>query len=237
MANDQTTQTSLLFALTNLKSGEAPMLLVSDVATNTFSNVISLDPDLLCLCDGPQLGLYTAANKAVFALSPDSGAVGGEAPLNLLVDLTTGKTSQFNGYNNGFFHAGSVNGAAVDPNTGVAATTTELNSQVEFYDLKKKTGITFAQLPCTSDTDQTNSGTGIAVDPVNKLFLVADPFYCDGTQGSAIVVYDEAGNLVESITGFNMALGEPAPAINPGKRMGWSFSGPNGFDQLQQFFY
>ena len=78
MANDQTTQTSLLFALTNLKSGEAPMLLVSDVATNTFSNVISLDPDLLCLCDGPQLGLYTAANKAIFALSPDSGAVGGE---------------------------------------------------------------------------------------------------------------------------------------------------------------
>ena len=50
-------------------------------------------------------------------------------------------------------------------------------------------------------------------------------------------MYDEAGNLVESITGFNMALGEPAPAINPGKRMGWSFSGPNGFDQLQQFFY
>ncbi len=130
-----------------------------------------------------------------------------------------------------------MNGVAVDPNTGVAATTTELNAQVEFYDLKKKTGITFAQLPCTGDTDQGNSGSGIAVDPVNKLFLVTDQFYCDGSQGSAIVVYDEAGNLVESITGFKLAIGEPAPALNPGKRMGWVFAGPNGFNQLQQFFY
>jgi hypothetical protein len=237
MSTDQSTQTSLLFALTSLKSGEAPVLIVSDVAANTFSNVISLDPNLFCLCTGPQLGQYTAGNKAVFALSPDGGTVGGQPPLNVLVDLSTGKTSQFNGYNNGFFHAGYVNGLAVDPNTGVAATTTELNSQVEFYDLNKKTGITFTQLPCTSDTDQTNSGSGIAVDPVNKLFLVTDQFYCDGSQGSAIVVYDEAGNLVESITGFNLAIGESAPALNPGKRMGWAFSGPNGFSQLQQFFY
>lgn len=237
MANDQTVQTSLLFALTNLKSGEAPELIVSDVADNTFSNVISLDPNLFCLCDGPQLGLYTAGNAAAFALSPDGGTVGGEAPVNVLVDLTTGTTSQFNGYNNGFYHAGFVNGLAVDPNTGVAATTTELNSQVEFYDLNQQTGITFTQLPCTNDTDQVNSGSGIAVDPVNKLFLVTDQFYCDGSQGSAIVVYDEAGNLVETITGFNFAIGEGAPVINPGKRMGWAFSGPNGFDQLQQFFY
>ncbi len=237
MSSDQSTQTSLLFALTSLKSGEAPVLVVSNVAANTFSNVISLDPDLLCLCDGPQLGQYSAANKGVFALSPDGGAVGGEPPVNLLVDLSTGKTSQFNGYNNGFYHAGSVNGLAVDPATGVAATTTELNSQVEFYDLKKKVGITFAQLPCTTDTDQTNSGSGIAVDPVNKLFIVTDQFYCDGSQGSAVVVYDEAGDYLESITGFKFAIGEPAPVLNPGKRMGWAFSGPGGFDQLQQFFY
>ena len=59
--------------------------------------------------------------------------------------------------------------------------------------------------------------------------------YCSGSEGSAIVVYDEKGNLVETITGFKFALGEPAPAINPSKRMGWAF-GP-GFNQLQQFFY
>ena len=237
MSNDQGTQTSLMFGLTSLKSGEAPVLIVSDVAANTFSNIISLDPNLLCPCNGPVLGQYTTANEAVFALSPDGGAVGGEAPVNVLVDLSTGKATQFSGYNNGFFHAGYVNGLAVDPKTGVAATTTELNSQVEIYDLNTKKGITFTQLPCTNDTDQTNSGSGIAVDPVNKLFLVTDSFYCDGSQGSAVVVYDEAGNLIESITGFNLAIGEPAPVLNPGKRMGWVFSGPNGFNQLQQFFY
>jgi hypothetical protein len=129
-----------------------------------------------------------------------------------------------------------TNGLAVDPNTG-RRHDNRLNSQVEFYDLKKKTGITFTQLPCTTDTDQTNSGSGIAVDPVNKLFLVTDQFYC-GSRGSAVTWSGSStGLFVETITGFNMAIGEPAPVLNPGKRMGWVFSGPNGFSQLQQFFY
>ena len=233
---NQDTSTSVLFAI-ELKKQDNPDLIVSDVAANTFSNVIHLDPNLFCLCNGPQLGQFTTANKAVFALSPDGGAVGGQPPLNVLVDLSTGETEQFSGYNLGAFHAGYVNGLAVDPNTGIAATTTELNSQVEFYNLNNKSRITVAQLPCTDDTDQINSGSGIAVDPVHKLFLVTDQFYCDGSQGSAIVVYDEKGNFVETITGFNFAIGEPAPALNPGKRMGWAFSGPQGFSQLQQFFY
>ncbi len=233
---NQTTSTSVLFAI-ELKKQDNPDLIVSDVAADTFSNVIPLDPNLFCGCNGPQLGQFTSANQAVFALSPDGGAVGGSAPLNVLVDLSSGQKTQFSGYNNGAFHAGYVNGLAVDPDTGVAATTTELNAQVEFYDLKKKKGITFVQLPCTSDTSQGNSGSGIAVDPVNKLFLVTDYFYCDGSQGSAIVVYDESGNFVEAITGFKLAIGEPAPVINPSKRMGWAFGGPGGFSQLQQFFY
>src|SRR5204862_8003938 len=114
-------------------------------------------------------------------------------------------------------------------------------------DLNKKTGITFVQLPCTGDGDQFNSGTTITNDPVNKLFLVTDIHYaCDGGQDAAIVVYDEQGNLVESITGFNPDIGfaviQPPPRINPGKRMGWAFGGPQssgeqGVAQLQQFFY
>lgn len=235
-AENQATSTSVLYAIA-LKKQDNPLLFVSDIAANTFINVIKLDPGLFGLQNGPRLGQFTAANQAVLALSPDGGAVGGEPPVNVLVDLDTGERTQFSGYNNGFFHAGYVNGLAVDPNTGVAATTTELNSQVEFYDLANRKGLAFAQLPCTSDTDQTNSGSGVAVDPVNKLFLVADQFYCDGSQGSAIVVYDETGQFVETITGFNFAIGEPAPALNPSKRMGWAFSGPQGFSQLQQFFY
>jgi hypothetical protein len=235
-AENQATSTSVLYAIA-LKKQDDPLLLVSDIAANLFTNKIDLDPGLFGIQNGPKLAQFTAKNQAVLALSPDGGAVGGEPPINVLIDLDTGAQTQFNGYNNGFFHAGYVNGLAVDPDTGIAATTTELNSQVEFYDLKNKTGLTFAQLPCTDDVDQTNSGSGVAVDPVNKLFLVTDQFYCDGSQGGAIVVYDETGAFVETITGFNFAIGEPAPAINPSKRMGWAFSGPKGFSQLQQFFY
>lgn len=233
---NQETSTSVLFAIA-LKKQDNPFLIVSNVAANTFTNVIPLDPNAFGLADGPVLSQFTNANKAVLAYSPDGGAVFGAAPLNAVVDLGNGHVDSFAGYNNGPFHAGYVNGLAVDPVTGIAATTTELNAQVEFYNVNTQSKIGFVQLPCTSDGDQLNSGSGIAVDPVNHLFLVTDPFYCNGNQGSAIVVYDETGNFVETITGFNFPVSEPAPVINPSKRMGWAFGGPSGFNQLQQFFY
>ena len=236
LAENQATTTSVAFVI-ELKNQDKPDLIVSDVGANAILKVIPLDPGLFGVADSAELGQYTAANKAVIALTPDGGAVHGEPPLNVLVDLATGKFTQFSGYNNGYYHAGFVNGLAVDPNTGIAATTTELNAQVEFYDLTKKTGVAAVQLPCTTDVSQYNSGSGIGVDPIHKLFLVTDTYYCDGHQGSAIVVYDESGNFVEAITGFNFPIGETAPALNPGKRMGWALGGPAGLSQLQQFFY
>lgn len=230
---DQDTTESLLFAI-ELKNQDQPDLVVTDVAKNTIQNTIHLDPNLFNNGSILQMGQFTAANQGVIAMSPDGGRVGGAAPINVLVDLKTGKTKQFNGLNEGPYGSGFVNGLAVDPNTGIAATTTELNAQVEFYDLMKQTGIA-VQLPCTGPSSQINSGAGIVVDPLNKLFLVTDPYYnCTG-QGSALVVYDEHGAMIETITGFKFAIGEPPPAINPSKRMGWAF-GP-AFSQLQQFFY
>lgn len=232
---DQSAAETVLYVI-ELKRGDRPSLVVTDIAADT-SRAIPLDPFLFGIGNSVHMSQYTAANKAVLALSPDGGTVRGQPPVIALVDLDTGAMDRFAGYNNGFFHSGFVNGLAVDPETGIAATTTELNSQVEFYDLNTKTGIKAAQLPCTTNTDQVHSGANIAVDQVNKLFLVAEYTYCDGSHGSAIVVYDEAGNLVETIAGFNFAIGEPAPVLNPSKRMGWAFSGPAGFSQLQQFFY
>jgi len=229
---NQETSTDALFAI-ELKKQDEPVVIVSRVAKNTVSKVIHLDPNLFGVGNDPQFGQDTTTNQAVLALSPDGGAVGGDPPLNVIVNLATGKETRFNGLNNGFFHAGDVNGLAVDSTTGIAATTTELNAQVEFYNLAQQTGI-FAQLPCTSDTSQINSGSGVANDPVNGLFLVTETSYGCGS-GSAIVVYDEKGNNVETLTGFKFAIGEPAPAINPATRTGWAF-GP-GFSQLQQFFY
>jgi hypothetical protein len=234
-AENQATSTSVVYAI-ELKKLDDPVLIVSDVAANTFSNVIKLDPNTFRLAYGPQLGQYTATNKAVIALSPDGGAVGGDAPMNYLIDLDSGKMTSFAGYNNGFFHAAYVNGAATDPNAGVTATDSELNAQVEFYDMAKQQGIAAVQLPSTGDTDQTYSGSGIANDPANKLFIVTETYdACSSGATSSIHVFDEQGNYVESITGFQFAIGEPPPVINPGKRMGWAFGGP-GFSQLQQFF-
>jgi hypothetical protein len=230
---NQTTSTSLLYAI-ELKNLDNPDLIVTNVAANTVSNVIHLDPNIFCGCNIPQVDQDYVGNRAVIAMSPDGGRVGGSAPVNVLVDLQTGKMKQFTGLNNGPFGAGYVNGLALDSNTGIAATTTELNAQVEFYDLAKQTGVA-TQLPCTGPSSQLNSGGGITADPLNKLFLVTDTFYCSGSQDSAIVVYDEAGNFVESITGFHFPIGGPGPAINPSKRMGWAL-GPNP-NQLQQFTY
>jgi hypothetical protein len=119
----------------------------------------------------------------------------------------------------------------------MACTTTELNSQVEFYDLANQTGFA-VQLPGTTNTDQVHSGAAVASDPVHGLFLVADPVFAP-TGDSAIVVYDEQGDLVESITGFNFSnrfrVIPIRVAVNPELRMGW-VDGP-GINQLQQFFY
>lgn len=240
-AENQTTSTSVVYAI-ELKKQDRPDLIVSNVAANTFGKVIHLDPNYFSLGNSPQLGQYAAANMAVVAELPDGGAVGGEAPINFLFDMKSGKSTQFNGYNNGPFHAGDVNGLATDPNTGVTATDTELNAQVEFYDMASQTGIAAVQLPCTGDADQLDSGGAIAVDPVNKLFLVTEPENaCNNGSGSAIIVYDESGNYVETIDGFqapaNVIINPPS-ALNPNTRTGWVFGGPSGsVSQLQQFFY
>lgn len=225
---------SVLFAI-ELQNNDVPDLFVSDVEANTFGKTIHLNAGEFSLGDQPQLGSFIAGGKAVLATSPDGGKVGGEAPINELVDLKTGSKSDFVGYNLGPFGAGFVNGMAVDPNTGVEATSTELNAQVEFYDIRRRAGIAAVQLPCTGDADQSNSGSGIAVDTVHKLFIVADPDYaCDNSTGAA-VVFDEKGDAIESITGFKFFVGEGPAALNMKQRMGWYF-GP-GFENLQQFFY
>jgi hypothetical protein len=230
---NQETSTTAVFAI-ELKNQDIPIVFSSDVAANTFGKVFKLDPNSFSLGDQPQFAQDSSTNQAVIATSPDGGKVGGAAPINVLVDLKTGKQIQWSGLNNGPFGAGYVNGLAVDSTTGIAATTTELNAQVEFYNLANETG-TYTQLPCTGNASQGNSGSGISNDPINGLFLVTETYYCSGSQGSAIVVYDESGNFIETITGFSFPIGPGGPAINPSKRMGWAI-GPH-LNQLQQFFY
>jgi hypothetical protein len=232
---NQTAGTTAIFAI-ELKNQDVPILFGSDIPKNTFGKVFQLNPSSFSLGDQPQVVQDTATNQAVIATSPDGGRVGGEAPINVLVNLKTGKQTQFQGLNEGPVGSGFVNGLAVDSTTGVASTTTELNAQVEFYNLAAQTG-TAVQLPCTGASSQLNSGSWVTNDPVNGLFLVADPEYACGS-GSAIVVYNESGGLVETITGFNFDVDQidsGIPVVIPSRRMGWA-PGPNA-NELQQFFY
>src|SRR5581483_9110414 len=124
---NQVSDTTAIFAI-ELKNQDVPDLFTSNVAKNSFGKVFPLYPNTFSLGNGPQFAQDTTTNQEVAALSPDGGAVGGSPPLNVVIDLKTGKQTQWNGFNNGYYHAGYVNGMALDSTTGVFATTTELNA-------------------------------------------------------------------------------------------------------------
>jgi hypothetical protein len=231
LAPNQATNTQVAAVFRDAFSSDVPWLYVSDIATNTFLNFIRVK-------DVGTLAQDTATNQAVTA-GGATGTGNSGAGFVTLVNLATGKMKKFREFNNGIAGAGSVNGLAVDSNTGIACTTTNLNSQVEFYTLSKGSG-KWAQLPNTTDDDELNSGWVVANDPQRGLFLVTQPFTSTAGSGSSIYVYDEAGNLIETISGFNFEnanypLNILKIVVNPALRIGW-VNGPKG-NQIQQFFY
>jgi len=208
-----------------------PTVFSSKVAANTFGPVIEVtDPD------------FTSGANPGFAYdSVTNQAVLGHATLGnpfipgkiATVDLTTGTFTKFTGVG-----LGDVNGLAVDSATGTVCTTTEIDFSVEFYNLATQTG--FAEL-LPGATQQFFSGADVEFDPVNKLFLVAQPNSSTASSGSSIHVYDVSGNLVESINGLNFSNAFnviPAHiALNPGKRIGF-VDGPDiAAGQIQSFTY
>ena len=206
----------------------------SDVAANTFGPQVVLPDDPFFFSNNPLVAYDSKKNRAVVAAS--QGAVGGPPPVIALVDLATGKVSQFTGIPGPPpFRQGFINGLAVDSADGIACTTTEVDFQVEFYDLKKKTG--FAEV-LPGANGQLQSGTDVEFDPINKLFLVAQSVSSTGP-GSSIHVYDTKGNLVESLDGFNFSNAGAVIfthiAINPANRTGY-VDGPD-VTQLQSFTY
>ena len=149
------------------------------------------------------------------------------------VDLTTGAFSKFQGVG-----LGDVNGLAVDPSSGTVCTTTEIDFSVEFYNLAAQTG--FAQ-PLPGAMNQFYSGADVEFDPVNKLFLVAQSHSSTSQSGSSIHVYDTAGNLIESLNGFNFSnAGNVIPAhiaLKPGARSGFVDGPDPGVREIESFTY
>ena len=208
-----------------------PTVFSSNIAANTFGPVIEVtDPDFNS-GGNPGFAYDNVTNQAVLGHATlGNPFVPGKLAT---VDLTTGTFTKFTGVG-----LGDVNGLAVDSSTGTACTTTEIDFSVEFYNLATQTG--FAK-PLPGATQQFFSGADVEFDPVNKLFLVAQPNSSTASSGSSIHVYDVAGNLVESINGLNFSDAFnviPAHiALNPGKRTGF-VDGPDiAAGQIQSFTY
>ena len=94
--------------------------------------------------------------------------------------------------------SGPVAGIAIDSASHMMCTTTGSTYSVQMYDLKTKAQTFVGQIPNSGGEGQ--AGSAIAADPINHLFLVEQPNSLQG--GSEIYVYDEQGNVLESLSGF-----------------------------------
>ena len=181
---------------------------------------------------------WLEAARAAVLLEASDGAAGGPPPVIATVNLSSGKVSEFSGVAcPGLAGCGAANGLGYDSKTGVGCTTTEIDGGVEFYNVAQQTGF---REPMPGETGQLTAGTYVVNDPVNELFLIAQPFSSTSSSGSSIQVFGEDGMLVESLNGFDLTdagfLAIPIRiGINPERRTGW-VNGP-GVDQLQEFSY
>jgi hypothetical protein len=208
-----------------------PLVFTSDVRSNTFGPVIGITDENFTSGGDPGFAYDNRTNQAVLGHS----FLGNPFVPGFIatVDLTTGVFSRFRGVG-----IGDVNGLAVDPATGTACTTTEIDFSVQFYDLATQTG--FSQ-PLPGALNQFFSGADVEFDPVNKLFLVAQPNSSTASSGSSIHVYDVDGNLVESLNGFNFSNAGNVIfahiALNPSRRSGFVDGPDPGVTQIQSFTY
>jgi hypothetical protein len=231
------TSVGLLYGI-RLADRDLPVLVVGDVAQNTISNVLALDPNSFGLSNGPQVAQDTIDDRAIVVTSLSSGAAGGSPPVIFTIDLATGKAVSIREEScPGLANCGGANGAAFDSKKQIVASTNEIYPGVAFYNLRTNTE-NLVQLPGAS-VGQYNSATTVANDPVHHLFLVAQPESSIGS-GSNIFVYDLTGNLLETLSGFNFTFANDIVtpiqiALDPKDRMGY-VNGP-AVNQLQRFTY
>lgn len=138
---NQPSTTNAVLAFEN-SGNDTTFVFGTNVGANTFGPLVTLTDPTFSPGSGPVMDYNGNTNQAVVAAA--TGAVGGPAPQIALADLTKGTVTQFTGIlGPPPYHQGFVNGIAVDSQDGIACTTTELDAQVEFYNLKNKPA-----LPC-----------------------------------------------------------------------------------------
>jgi hypothetical protein len=210
-----------------------PVVFSSNLADNTFGPLIDItDPDFTQEAP-PVIAFDPMGNQAILGHDKPSAFI--LPPVIGFVDLATGSFVKRTGLG-----LGVINGIAIDSEDGVLCTDTSFDSAVQFYTLSDFTGISVF-LPGHNPQNSTASGGDIEFDPINKLFLVAQPF-SNGqlNNGSSIHVYDLVGNLVESIDGLNFQGGDNVfpvhITLNPNRRIGF-VNGPEITTAIQSFSY
>ena len=211
----------------------SPVVFSSNLADNTFGPLIDItDPDFTQEAP-PVIAFDTLGNQAILGHDKPSAFI--LPPVIGFVDLATGSFVKRTGLG-----LGVINGIAVDSEDGVLCTDTSFDSAVQFYTLSDFTGISVL-LPGADPQNSTASGGDIEFDPINKLFLVAQPFSAGQLDnGSSIQVYDLMRNLVESIDGLNFQGGDNVfpvhITLNPNRRIGF-VNGPDLTTAIQSFSY
>ena len=225
-ARAQGFDTALFFGFRNTADDFRSYLFTSDVGANTFGPLIPVvGDDVFDWNNSPAITYDPGRGRAVLASS--HGCFGCTIDIGQ-VDLATGVLSVFRGLG-----LGSVNGIAIDPNTHIACTTSEDDFSVEFYDFVRGTQ---RQVVLPGATSQFYSGGAVAVDPVHRLFLVGQEFSSTAGSGSSIHVFDEKGELVESLNGFRLPASPAYMALNPSQRSGYVIVTPD-LTSLQSFTY
>ena len=78
-------------------------------------------------------------------------------------------------------------------------------------------------------------------DPINKLFLIAQPESSSAPSGSTIYAYSTNGTLEETLNGFSFPnafnLIGAYIALNPSQRSGYVNGPDSGETELQSFTY
>lgn len=224
-ASNQDAGGAVMMGFKNDLNDSASYVFWTDVGANTFGPLIRLNDSVFDWSHSPVVAIDTAHHRAVLASS--NGCFGCHTRIGQ-VHLDSGKQLSVAGLGLGF-----VNGIAVDSSTGIACTTTEDDFSVEFYDLQKGTSF-MVTLP--GAFSQAQSGAAVAVDPIHHLFLVGQPISSTAPSGSSIHVFDEQGNVVESLNGFSLPA-SPAPMVlKPDERRGFVIVTP-ALNQLQSFQY
>lgn len=225
VAEDQDHPRTAVLGFRNGGNDFRSYVFASDVRANTFGPLIAIDDPVFDTNHSPVIAYDHAHDRAV--LGSSLGCFGCRSEIGM-VDLVNGTLETFAGLGIGY-----VNGIAVDDETGIACTTTEDDFSVQFYDLSNGSG-TIVTLP--GATSQAQSGGAVAVDKLNKLFLVGQPISSTAPEGSSIHVYDEQGRLIKSINGFHLPASPANMALNPRKRTGFVIVTPE-LDALQKFSY